>query len=78
MRHGPKEDSEEMENDGQEHPNAGWIIGTNLGLVDTASLWVSILVFVNMTHKNQEMIEKWFSQQGLFLGLCKHSSFLVV
>lgn len=55
-----------MENDGQEHPNAGWIIGTNLGLVDTASLWVSILVFVNMTHKNQEMIEKWFSQQGLF------------
>lgn len=75
MRHGTKEDSEEMEDDGQD---AGWIIGTNLGLVDTASLWVSILVFVNMTHKNQEMIEKWFSQQGLFLGLCKHSSFLVV
>lgn len=49
MRHGPKEDSEEMENDGEEHPNASWIIGTNLRLVDTASLWVSILVFVNMT-----------------------------
>lgn len=28
----PKEGSEEMESDGQEYNNSGWIKGTNLGL----------------------------------------------
>lgn len=32
VRPRPKEGIEEMENDGQEYPNAGWIKGTNLGL----------------------------------------------
>lgn len=39
--------------------------------MDLTSLWISILVLVNMTQKNQEMIEQWFSQQGLFWGCIK-------
>lgn len=33
MRPGLKEGSEEMENDGEEHPNAGWLKRTVVGVV---------------------------------------------
>lgn len=72
-RRRPKDTAEE--NDGQEHPNAGWLKGTQSRILWVfASLWISILVFVFMTQekKNQEMIEQCFSQQGLFLELHEH------